>query len=47
MTGTHTNQKGEGFKLMTAFKGIIQDLAVIGSYDGNLLINGTIGAIKY
>ncbi|MFT4062965.1 MAG: hypothetical protein QM642_11485 [Edaphocola sp.] len=41
------NQKGKGFKLMTAFKGIYQDLAVIGSYEGNLLINGDIGAIKY
>lgn len=45
--GTHTNKKGEGFKLMTAFKGKYQDLAVVGNYDGNLFINGSIGAIKY
>jgi hypothetical protein len=32
---------------MTAFKSVYKDLADTGDYDGNLLINGKIGAIKY
>ena len=43
----HKNEKGKGYKLMTAFKSVYKDLADTGDYDGNLLINGKIGAIKY
>ena len=46
-TETFKNQLGKGYKMMNARKGILIDLAITGSYNGNLLIDGEYGRFKY
>jgi|GEM_PF-4752092 len=43
----HHNTKNNGFKLMTARKGIYYDLAKISNHFGNFYINGEFGEFKY
>lgn len=46
-TTRHYNIKGKGFKLMTAKDGFLQDLAVVGKYDGILKIDGIYARFDY
>lgn len=45
--GVHTNKINQGYKLMEARSGKYVDLANIGNYNGNLLINGRNGDFIY
>ena len=44
---TAAGELGKGYKMMNARKGILIDLAITGSYNGNLLIDGEYGRFKY